>query len=316
MTENQKQAYEEQERKINEAIGKIEKKYKPQQQKLINEYDYYTGCFIINRQLKTTKEFSVNNISFDEWIIKKNEPDQDDTSNYSKTFSGLKSLFQKQQTKEVTEEQAKKMGAIPKGSKIVSSQNESQEFEKKLSSLKVEKVTEEEQILQPSTSGCKDFQETQKKKDDDSDKDGASGFQSSQNVSTQSTTSIVSTSNSNKGGVKGSSGKYHPKKQSDKVESEQDLLEQKYQETLKNLEELEIAKQSELQKLQAIQSQSWTQVKKEINENQKSNNVENKKIPDWSELDSLLPNVPTHKLETKNKQKQSFKNQKRIMTNL
>lgn len=75
-----------------------------------------------------------------------------------------------------------------------------------------------------------------------------------------------------------------------------------------------------MQKLQAIQSQSWTQVKEEINEEQtiKVQQLEkNKNFLNWNELDSILPNVPTHQLETKNaKQKQSFKNQKRIMTNL
>ncbi|WP_339047571.1 hypothetical protein [Spiroplasma endosymbiont of Colias croceus] len=96
---------------------------------------------------------------------KDDDSDKDHTSNYSETFSGLKRYFQKS-SKEVTEEQAKKMGAIPKGSKIVSSQNtnESEKLKIKLSSLKIEEE-------QTSTSGCKPFQETQNKKDDDSDKD-------------------------------------------------------------------------------------------------------------------------------------------------
>ncbi|WP_174481319.1 ankyrin repeat domain-containing protein [Spiroplasma endosymbiont of Danaus chrysippus] len=149
---------------------------------------------------------------------------------------------------------------------------------------------------QSSTSGCKPYQENKKKKDDESDQDGASSFQESLiNDYTQITTSTVSTSKSNKGGAKGSSGKYHPKKQSDKVVSEKDLLEQKYQETLKKLEELEIDKQNQWQKLQVIKSRSWIDVKKKVTEKEEK----------WND-DFLfsLPETPTHEPEkTASKQK-------------
>uniref|UniRef100_UPI0020799703 ankyrin repeat domain-containing protein n=1 Tax=Spiroplasma endosymbiont of Lariophagus distinguendus TaxID=2935082 RepID=UPI0020799703 len=183
-----------------------------------------------------------------------------------------KTDFIQENIKKVSQVEAKNKGAIPKGTTI-------------------------------ERTYCKPFEETQKKKDDDFDKDGASGFSQLPNISTTETkkSTAPSTPKSNKGEIKSSSGKYHSKKNSNEIITDKQLLfEKNHQEIFKKIKELKLEKQNELQKLQTINSQNWTQVKNEIFEQPKPKIVKIKELEKekWEDnFDFFLPDVPTNELK-------------------
>ncbi|WP_342254369.1 hypothetical protein [Spiroplasma endosymbiont of Zeiraphera isertana] len=190
-------------------------------------------------------------------------------------------------------------------------QNELQKLQeiKSKSLLKIEKkkVNElETQVVvnkQLKKSSCKPFQETENQKDS-----ASSSKQSLINASTQITTSATaSTSKSNKGGVvKSTSSKYKPKKHIDEiVTDEQVLIEAKLQDISKKIEQSEIIKQNELQKLQEIKSKSLLKIeKKKVNELE-TQVVVNKQLEKRNDDSFSLPEIPNHELETKKKKKTS-----------